>query len=225
MCVRAASAVRHTQMVCALTRAAPPTHTPAPAHRGTDNNAAVQKLLHFAVSDVSDDVRRGAVLNLGFVLMNVPEQCPRIVSLLAESFNPHVRCEPAWPFPGLRARALRATRRRALHLGRRRSWAVLLTPVLCASRPPPPPCCCRYGAAMAVGLACAGTGLKEAVALLEPMLTDTVDYVRQASEASALGCIAVAWQTTLGRAALGGGLAPERRDVCVCVRALVCRAR
>jgi 26S proteasome regulatory subunit N2 len=65
----------------------------------------VQRLLHFAVSDVSDDVRRAAVLCLGFVLMKAPEQCPKIVGLLAESFNPHV----------------------------------------------------RYGAAMAVGLACAGT--------------------------------------------------------------------
>lgn len=73
--------------------------------RGTANNAAVQRLLHFAVSDVSDDVRRAAVLCLGFVLMKAPEQCPKIVGLLAESFNPHV----------------------------------------------------RYGAAMAVGLACAGT--------------------------------------------------------------------
>ncbi|MEW5315325.1 MAG: hypothetical protein WDW38_006765 [Sanguina aurantia] len=97
------------------------------AYRGTDNNAAVAKLLHFAVSDVSDDVRRAAVLCLGFVLMSVPEQCPRIVSLLAESFNPHV----------------------------------------------------RYGAAMAVGLACAGSGLKDAVSLLEPMLSDAVDFVRQ----------------------------------------------
>jgi hypothetical protein len=30
------------------------------AYRGTDNNAAIQKLLHFAVTDVSDDVRRCA---------------------------------------------------------------------------------------------------------------------------------------------------------------------
>lgn len=61
------------------------------AYRGTANNFAIQKLLHFAVSDVSDDVRRAAVLCLGFVLMGVPEQCPRIVALLAESYNPHVR--------------------------------------------------------------------------------------------------------------------------------------
>lgn len=59
--------------------------------RGTGNNAAVQRLLHFAVSDVSDDVRRAAVLCLGFVLLGAPEQCPKIVALLAESFNPHVR--------------------------------------------------------------------------------------------------------------------------------------
>lgn len=59
--------------------------------RGTANNGAVQRLLHFAVSDVSDDVRRAAVLCLGFVLMKAPEQCPKIVGLLAESFNPHVR--------------------------------------------------------------------------------------------------------------------------------------
>ena len=61
------------------------------AYRGTANNAAIQKLLHFAVSDVSNDVRRAAVLNLGFLLMGVPEQCPRTVSLLSESYNPHVR--------------------------------------------------------------------------------------------------------------------------------------
>jgi 26S proteasome regulatory subunit N2 len=61
------------------------------AYRGTANNSVIQKLLHFAVSDVSDDVRRAAVLNLGFLLLGVPDQCPPIVSLLSESYNPHVR--------------------------------------------------------------------------------------------------------------------------------------
>ncbi|KAF3790142.1 26S proteasome non-ATPase regulatory subunit 1-like protein A [Nymphaea thermarum] len=97
------------------------------AYRGTANNKAIRQLLHFAVSDVSDDVRRTAVLALGFVLYNEPEQTPRIVSLLSESYNPHV----------------------------------------------------RYGAALAVGISCAGTGLSEAISLLEPLTSDVVDFVRQ----------------------------------------------
>ena len=99
----------------------------AAAHVATGNNSAIRRLLHVAVSDVSDDVRRAAVMSLGFVLCSTPSQCPRVVGLLAESYNPHV----------------------------------------------------RYGAAMAVGISCSGTGLKEAVALLEPMLTDPVDFVQQ----------------------------------------------
>ncbi|TVU02681.1 hypothetical protein EJB05_51809 [Eragrostis curvula] len=97
------------------------------AYRGTANNKAIHQLLHFAVSDVSDDVRRTAVLALGFVLYNEPEQTPKIVSLLSESYNPHV----------------------------------------------------RYGAALAVGISCAGTGSSEAISLLEPLMSDVVDFVRQ----------------------------------------------
>ena len=37
----------------------------------------------------------------------------------------------------------------------------------------------RFGAVMALGLACAGTGLKEAVALIEPMTGDSTAFVRQ----------------------------------------------
>ena len=39
----------------------------------------------------------------------------------------------------------------------------------------------RYGAAMAVGIGCAGTGLTEALRLLAPLTNDPVDFVRQAS--------------------------------------------
>ncbi|XP_060540922.1 26S proteasome non-ATPase regulatory subunit 1-like [Pantherophis guttatus] len=62
-----------------------------------------------------------------FFLFRTPEQCPSVVSLLSESYNPHV----------------------------------------------------RYGAAMALGICCAGTGNKEAINLLEPMTNDPVNYVRQ----------------------------------------------
>merc|ERR1719450_1538973 len=110
-------------------------YTIAMAYAGTGNNKAMRKLLHVAVSDVNDDVRRAAVEALGFVLFRTPEECQSVVSRLAESYNPHV----------------------------------------------------RYGAAMALGIACAGTGLKEAIALVEPLMNDPVNYVRQyALVASAL---------------------------------------
>ena len=38
------------------------------------NNKAIKKLLHVAVSDVNDDVRRAAVMSLGFLLFKTPEQ-------------------------------------------------------------------------------------------------------------------------------------------------------
>ena len=101
--------------------------TLAMAYCGTGSNKAVRKLLHVAVSDVSDDVRRIAVMSLGFILFRKYTSVPRMVELLSESYNPHV----------------------------------------------------RYGAAMALGIACAGTGLEDAIELLEPMLKDPTDFVRQ----------------------------------------------
>ena len=90
------------------------------AYAGTSNNQAVQKLLHFAVSDVNDDVKRAALTNLGFLLLRKPQTVPESVKHLAESYNPHL----------------------------------------------------RYGAAMAVGIGCAGTGLHEALKLLAPLTND-----------------------------------------------------
>ncbi|KAG6862388.1 hypothetical protein C0995_011828 [Termitomyces sp. Mi166 len=67
-------------------------YTLALAYAGTSNNDAVRKLLHIAVSDTSDDVRRAAVTSLAFLLFKNPSHVPRIVQLLSESYNPHVRC-------------------------------------------------------------------------------------------------------------------------------------
>jgi 26S proteasome regulatory subunit N2 len=97
------------------------------AYSGKSNNRIVKKLLHLAVSDVSDDVRRAAVMALGFVLLKTPKQVPRVVQLLSQSYNPHV----------------------------------------------------RYGSALALGISCAGTGMSEALALLHPLSSDSVDFVRQ----------------------------------------------
>lgn len=97
------------------------------AYCGTADNKAIRLLLHSAVSDVSDDVRRAAVIGLGFVLFRHPRLLPRIVALLAESCHAHV----------------------------------------------------RFGAAIAIGIACMGTGMPAAVEMLERLTTDPSDFVRQ----------------------------------------------
>lgn len=61
------------------------------AYAGTSNNSAVQRLLHYAVSDVNDDVKRAALTNLGFLLLRKPQAVPESVKHLAESYNPHLR--------------------------------------------------------------------------------------------------------------------------------------
>lgn len=65
--------------------------TIALAYSGTGHKKAIKKLLHVAVSDSSDDVRRAAVISLGFVLISDYKTVPLIVELLSESYNPHVR--------------------------------------------------------------------------------------------------------------------------------------
>ncbi|EFA76166.1 26S proteasome regulatory subunit S1 [Heterostelium album PN500] len=99
----------------------------AMAYCGTGNNDALRKLLHYAVSDGNDSVRRASVTCIGFVLSKQPEKCPKTVLLLSESYNPHV----------------------------------------------------RYGSALALGIACAGTGNREALDILKSLTTDTVGLVRQ----------------------------------------------
>jgi 26S proteasome regulatory subunit N2 len=61
------------------------------AYRGTANNKAIHQLLHFAVSDVSDDVRRTAVLALGFVLYSEPEQVRITLILCFEHYVSKVK--------------------------------------------------------------------------------------------------------------------------------------
>ena len=104
-------------------------YTIATAYIGTANTKILKRLLHLAVSDVDYDVRKAAVTAIGFVLCRVPEQVPRVVALLSESYNPYV----------------------------------------------------RQGSAMAIGIACAGNPNPEALTILETLLSDSTNFVRQAA--------------------------------------------
>lgn len=99
----------------------------ASAYAGSSDNRALGRLLHTAVSDPDDNVRRAAVTALGFINCRNPAELPRMIDLLTESYNPHV----------------------------------------------------RYGAALALGIAFAGTGDKKAIELVKPMCKDFTDFVRQ----------------------------------------------
>uniref|UniRef100_A0A158P7U3 26S proteasome non-ATPase regulatory subunit 1 n=1 Tax=Angiostrongylus cantonensis TaxID=6313 RepID=A0A158P7U3_ANGCA len=97
------------------------------AYVGSGRANVVSRLLEKVATDPNSDVKRFAVMGIGFLLSNSPSICKDYVGMLVEHFNSHV----------------------------------------------------RYGAAMALGIACAGTGYKEAISLLEPLLSAKENYVRQ----------------------------------------------
>ncbi|EDQ88303.1 uncharacterized protein MONBRDRAFT_32955 [Monosiga brevicollis MX1] len=118
-------------------------HMLATAYAGTDDNNVTKRLLHIAVSDASNDVRRAAAVAIGFVMIRSPEKVPTLLALLCESFNPHV----------------------------------------------------RGGCCLALGVACAGTGLVSALNLIEPMFKDATPFVRQCAYV-ATGMILIQAQNT-----------------------------
>lgn len=102
------------------------------AYAGTGNSNAFKKLIKFSVSDVNDDVRRAALINVGFLHIKTPHiiiEKLKVMHLLSESYNQHV----------------------------------------------------RYGTAMCLGIACAGSQNIEAYNIIEPLLNDPSPLVRQAA--------------------------------------------
>lgn len=100
------------------------------AYAGTGNSQAFKKLIKVSVSDVNDDVRRAALINVGFIHFKTPQiliEKLKVMHLLSESYNQHV----------------------------------------------------RYGTAMCLGIACAGTHNVEAYNIIEPLLNDPSPLVRQ----------------------------------------------
>ncbi|XP_026547042.1 26S proteasome non-ATPase regulatory subunit 1-like, partial [Notechis scutatus] len=74
-------------------------YTVAMAYCGSGNNKAIRRLLHVAVSDVNDDVRRAAVESLGFILFRYEQrfQQPGMVSKLPYMIAPWSFSRPMVP--------------------------------------------------------------------------------------------------------------------------------
>ena len=58
---------------------------------GTSNTKAIKQLLHIISTDVSDEVKRISVVSLGFVFINNHSNLPKILNLLVQSYNAHIR--------------------------------------------------------------------------------------------------------------------------------------
>jgi len=97
------------------------------AYCGTSNDTAAAKLLHYAVADKTDEVKRAAVINLGFIYYKKYDDIYKNVYLLIDSYNPHV----------------------------------------------------RYGCALALGIAGAASNNDKIIELLEPLMKDPSDFVKQ----------------------------------------------
>uniref|UniRef100_A0A1I7TYH7 RPN2_C domain-containing protein n=1 Tax=Caenorhabditis tropicalis TaxID=1561998 RepID=A0A1I7TYH7_9PELO len=96
------------------------------AYAGTGNPDAIRRLLDMVATDPNADVKRYAVIGIGFIMSKDVMTCLSYITILIEHYHPHV----------------------------------------------------RYGATMAIAIACAGTGNMYAISLLEPMMSDREGYVR-----------------------------------------------
>ena len=102
------------------------------AYAGSGNTEMLKKLIKVSVSDVDDNVRRAAMINIGFLELRDPDflfEKLKVISLLSESYNSHV----------------------------------------------------RYGAAMAIGISCAGTAKLNPYKIIQPLFQDPNYLVRQAA--------------------------------------------
>ncbi|KAL0215665.1 hypothetical protein P9112_007849 [Eukaryota sp. TZLM1-RC] len=61
------------------------------AFAGTGSPFALQKLLSLASTDTSDDVKRSAIIMIGYVMIKKPKEVTSLVNLSSRSHNPHLR--------------------------------------------------------------------------------------------------------------------------------------
>lgn len=175
---------------------------------GSKNDEVLQEMVTFAQVTQNEQILRGLAVGISFIMYDRLQEADQLINSLLQDKNPTLRCSAMYtismaycgtgsetaitkllhssnsdPSDDVRCAAITS-------LG----FLLFRTPELCLkiiskltdSYNP----YIRYGAAMALGIACAGTGLEEAINLLLPMTNDLVNFVRQgALIASSMICI------------------------------------
>lgn len=175
---------------------------------GSKNSESLQDMVKYAHSTRHEHVLRGLAVGISIFMYGRLDEADQLISSLLQEKNPILRCSAVYTISmAYCGTGSKTAVKKLLHVANSdvndevrcaavTSLGFLLfrTPeqflqiidVLSKSYNH----YVRYGAAMALGIACAGTGRKEAIDLLEPLLYDKVNYVRQgALIASALICI------------------------------------
>lgn len=175
---------------------------------GSKNCEILQDMVTYAHSTQHEHTLRGLAVGMSFFMYGRLEEADLLISSLLQEKNPILRCSAMYTISMAYCGTESKTAiNRLLHAANSdvddevRCAAVTSLGFLLFRTPEQ---CLqiidvltksynhyvRYGAAMALGIAFAGTGSKEAIDLLEPLFYDLVNYVRQgALIASALICI------------------------------------
>ncbi|KXS20828.1 26S proteasome regulatory complex, non-ATPase subcomplex, Rpn2/Psmd1 subunit [Gonapodya prolifera JEL478] len=164
---------------------------------GTASQKALDEMLQYARETQHEKIIRGLAVGIALLMYGKEEAADVLIEQLAEDKDPILR------YGGIYTVALayagtsnNKAIKRLLHVAVsdvnddvRRAAVIALGFVLCRNPKQVPRIVqllaesynphVRYGAVLALGLSCAGTGMPEALSLVEPMLKDPVDYVRQ----------------------------------------------
>ncbi|KAJ3341759.1 proteasome regulatory particle base subunit [Gonapodya sp. JEL0774] len=164
---------------------------------GTASQKALDEMLQYARETQHEKIIRGLAVGIALLMYAKEEAADVLIEQLALDKDPILR------YGGIYTIALayagtsnNKAIRRLLHVAVsdvnddvRRAAVIALGFVLCRNPKQVPRIVqllsesynphVRYGAVLALGISCAGTGMPEALSLVEPMLKDSVDYVRQ----------------------------------------------
>lgn len=166
---------------------------------GCGPSSQVEELLDFARRNEHEKITRGIVMGLAFMMYGLQEKSKTLVFDMMTDKQPIIREGAAWVTAlAYVGSASNVALQRLLHLAVSdvnpdvRRASVIGVGFVLSKNPKEVPQMIdllsksyhphvRAGAALALGIACAGTGMAEAITILQPLLNDLEDYVKQSA--------------------------------------------